>query len=628
MTTQSNRKLLSLGALAVLAVLLVAVILISNTVLRGARADLTQNHLYTLSQGTKNILASIDEPLHFTLYFSDKTAAQSPDEKAAVLRAYAPRVREMLTEMAARAGGKLRVDTVDPLPFSEEEDRASSLGLQPLPWGQGGTSIFLGLAATNSTTGKSVMPILDPGKETFLEYDIAKMIHELSMAKKPVVGMISSLPMGAGFDPQTRQVRQPPAIMSQLEQLFEVRQLTPAAVKAIDKDIGVLVLVHPKNLSDDAQYAIDQFVLRGGHLLVFVDPLAESDDSGADPQNPQAAMLADKSSDLPRLFKAWGVEYDARKVVLDVQHALQISLVQGAPPVRHAAVLGFSKRDLNPTDITTATLQSINVSSAGYFQLAKDAKNKLSPLIQTSADAMTVPSERVKILPDPSQLLVGYKPDGDQPLVIAGRLEGKFATAFPERKEEGHLAVGKDGGEIILVADTDVLTNRLWVQVQAFFGQQTLNAFANNGDFIVNAVDNLGGSSDLISIRGRATSQRPFTTVEDMRRAAEESFRGKERELQTRLSDTERRLTELQSGKSKDNELILSPEQKAELEKFQTQKLSIRKELRQVRLSLDERISALGTRLKLINIGLMPLLLTLFALGFAWWTKRRVRAMR
>ena len=225
----------------------------------------------------------------------------------------------------------------------------------------------------------------------------------LSM-KKPVVGVISSLPMGAGFDPQTRQVRQPPAIVSQLEQLFEVRQLTPAAVKTIDKDIGVLALVHPKNLSDDAQYAIDQFVLRGGHLLVFVDPLAESDEAGADPQNPQAAMMADKSSDLQRLFKAWGVEYDAKKVVLDVQHALQISLVQGAPPVRHAAILGFTKRDLNPTDITTATLQSINVSSAGYFQLAKDAKNKLTPLIQTSADAMTVPSERVKFSPTLARL--------------------------------------------------------------------------------------------------------------------------------------------------------------------------------------------------------------------------------
>ncbi len=619
----SNRKLLTVGALAVLAVLLVAVILISNTLLRGARLDLTQNHLYTLSQGTKNILASIEEPIHLTLFFSDKAAAESTQPEAATLRNYAPRVREMLTEMAARAGGKLRVEAIDPLPFSEEEDRATGFGLQALPWGPGGANIFLGLVGTNSTNGKSVMPIVNPSNESFLEYDIAKMIHELSMRKKPAVGLITSLPMGAGFDAATRQMRQPWAIQQQLEQLFEVRTLTAASLKSIDKDINVVVLVHPKSFSDDAQYAIDQFVLRGGHLLVFVDPVAEADDSGADPNNPQAAMFADKSSDLPKLFKAWGVDYDPKKVVLDREHALQITMTQGAPPVRHAAILGFTKRDLNPTDVTTATLQSINVSTAGFFLLAKDSKNKLTPLIQTSADAMSVPSERVKFLPDPSQLLVDYKPDGSQPFVIAGRLEGKFTSAFPERNEAGHLAEAKDNAEIILVADTDVLSNRMWVQVQPFFGQQVMNAFANNGDFIVNAVDNLGGSSDLISIRGRATSQRPFTTVEDMRRAAEESFHDKERDLQSKLADTERRLTELQSGKAKENEMILSPEQKAELQKFQDQKVSIRKELRQVRRGLDDRIDALGTRLKLINIGLMPLLITLLALGFVWWKRQR-----
>jgi len=617
-----NKKLLTFGALAVLAVLFVAVILVSNTLFRGARLDLTQNHLYTLSQGTKNILSTIEEPVNLTLYFSDKAAAESASPDAAALRNYAPRVREMLAEMAARAGGRLRVTTIDPLPFSEDEDRATTLGLQALPWGQGGANLFLGIVGTNSTNGKSVMPIADPRKETFLEYDVAKMIHELSMAKKPAVGLISGLQMGAGFDAQTRQMRQPWAIQSQLEQLFEVRTLTPAAVKTIDKDISVLVVVQPKNLPDEAQYAIDQFVLRGGHLLVFVDPLAEADDSGADPNNPQAAMLADRSSDLPKLFKAWGVEFDPKKIVLDREHALQITTPQGQP-VRHAAILGFTQRDLNPTDITTAQLQSINVSTAGYFQLVKDSKNKLTPLIQTSTDAMTAPSDRVKFLSDPSQLLVDYKPDGTQPFVVAARLEGKFATAFPERKDAGHLTESQADGEIILVADTDILSNRLWVQVQPFFGQQVMNAFANNGDFTVNAVDNLGGSSDLISIRGRATSQRPFTTVDDMRRAAEESFRGKERELQQRLSDTEHKLTELQSGKSKENEMILSPEQKAELQKFQDQKVAIRKELRAVRRSLDDRIEALGTRLKLLNIGLMPLLITLFALGFVWWKRQR-----
>jgi ABC-type uncharacterized transport system involved in gliding motility auxiliary subunit len=612
-----NRKFMTGGALAVLALLFVAVILISNALFRGARLDLTQSNLYTLSQGTKNILVNIDEPVHLYLFFSDKATQDLPQ-----LRTYATRVREMVQEMAARSSGKLKLDVIDPQPFSEDEDRATGYGLQSVPSGQGGENIFFGLAGTNSTNGKAVIPFLQPDKEAFLEYDIAKLIHELSNPKKPAVGLISSLQMGSGFDPQTRQMREPWAVEQQLEQLFDVRQLTAASVKTIDKDISVLVLVHPKALPDDALYAIDQFVMRGGHLLVFVDPNAESDDSGADPNNPQAAMFADKSSDLPKLFKAWGVEYDPHKVALDREHALQISVAQGAPPVRDAAILGFAKRDLNHDDVTTANLDSINISTTGFFQLAKDSKNKLVPLIQTSNDAMAVPTDRIKFLPDPSQLLAGYQPSKEN-YVIAGRLQGKFTTAFPERKDDGHLAEAKDDGAIILVGDTDLLTNRLWVQIQPFFGQKIMNAFANNGDFFVNAVDNLTGSSDLISIRGRATSQRPFTTVEDMKRAAEENFRGAEQELQKQLSDTERKLTELQSGKSKGSEMILSPEQQAELTSFQQKKVDIRKQLRQVRRGLDERIESLGARLKFVNIGLMPLLITLAALAFAMWKRRR-----
>jgi len=613
-----NRKLLTGGALAVLAVLLVAVILVSNALFRGARLDLTQSHLYTLSNGTRNILGSIDEPIHLYLFYSDKGTQNLPQ-----LRTYAQRVREMLGEMAARAGGKIRLDVIDPLPFSEDEDRATGFGLQAVPTGQGSESIFFGLVGTNSTNGKSVIPFLQPDKEAFLEYDVAKLIHELSATKKVAVGMITGLPMSSSFDPATRQMREAWAIDTQLQQSFDVRQLSAPSLKSIDKDIGVVVLVQPKNLNDDALYAIDQFVLRGGHLLVFVDPQAEADDSGADPNNPQAAMFANKSSDLPKLFKAWGVQYDPTKVVLDRVHALQISVQQGAPPVRDPAILGFAKRDLNPDDVTTASLDSINISSAGYFALDKDAKGKLIPLIQTSSEAMVVPSERLKFLPDPSQLLVGYQPSGEKPYIIAGRLEGKFSTAFPERKEEGHLSESKDDGVIVMVADTDLLTNRLWVQIQPFFGQKVMNAFANNGDFFINSVDNLTGSSDLISIRGRATSQRPFTTVEEMRRAAEESFRGKEKELQQKLSDTERKLAELQSGKSKDQEMILSPEQRAELQRFLDQKVEVRKELRQVRRGLDDKIEALGTRLKLVNIALMPFLITAAALGFAAWKRRR-----
>jgi gliding motility-associatede transport system auxiliary component len=616
-----NRKALSGTALIVLAVLFVAVMLLVNVVFRGARIDLTQNHLYTLSDGTKKIISSIDEPIHLYLYFSDKGTQDLPQ-----LRTYYTRVREMLEEIAGRSGGKIKLELIDPLPFSEDEDRAASFGLQSVPVGSAGDKVFFGLAGTNSTSGQSSIPFFQPDKEAFLEYDIAKLIHELSVSKKPVVGLLSGLPIAAKFDPQTRQMREPWAVEQQWSQLFDMRNLTASSLKAIDKDVDVLVVVHPKDLPEDAQYAIDQFVLRGGHLLVFVDPDAELDDSAADPNNPMAAMMADRSSDMPRLFKAWGIEYDPKKIVLDRSRALPISMGEGQAPVRHPAILGFTADDLNHDDVTTANLDSINVSTAGYFELSKDVKDEqLTPLIQTTGDATTVPSETLRVLQDPNRLYTDYKPGGEH-LIVAARLSGKFKTAFPERKDAEALKESKQDGQIILVADTDILSDRMWVQIRPFFGQKLMNAFANNGDFAVNALDNMAGSSDLISIRGRATSQRPFTTVEALKRNADERFRSKEEELQKELSDTERKLTELQSAKSKDQAQILSSEQKTELENFLKRKLEIRKELRGVRRQLDAEIESLGTRLKLVNIVLMPILVTLAALAFAWWRNQRRRA--
>jgi len=615
-----NRKALSGTALVVFGVLFVAVLLVVNVLFRGARVDLTQGHLYTLSDGTKNILQSIDEPINLYFFYSDKGSQDIPQ-----VRAYATRVREMLQEMASRSGGKLKLQVIDPLPFSEDEDRATSMGLQSIPVSAAGDKIFLGIAGTNSTNGQASIPFLQPDKEAFLEYDIAKLIHELESPKKPVVGLLSGLPITAGMDAQTHQMRQAWAVDQQWTQLFDVKDVDAATLKSVDKDMDVLVVVHPKNLSDDAQYAIDQFVLRGGHLLAFVDPDAELDAAGGDPNNPMAAMMADKSSDLPKLFKAWNVDYDPRKVVVDRARALPISMGEGQAPVRHPAILGLTAADLNHDDVLTANLSTINVTTAGFFDLSKDAKDeKLEPLIQTSSDATTVPVDRVRMLADPSSLLADYQPAGS-PFVIAARLTGKLKTAFPERKGDGALAESKGDAQVVLVADTDLLSDRMWVQVRSFLGQSIMNAFANNGDFAVNALDNLAGSSDLIAIRGRATSQRPFTTVEAIKRSADERFRAKEQDLQRELSDTERKLTELQSAKSQDQAQILSPEQKTELDNFLKRKVEIRKELRAVRRQLDAEIESLGTRLKIINILLMPLLVTLGALAFAWWRAQRRR---
>jgi ABC-type uncharacterized transport system involved in gliding motility auxiliary subunit len=616
-----NRKTLTGSALSLLAILFVAVVLISNTLFRGARLDLTEGSLYTLSEGTRNILGKLDEPIHLTLYFSDKATAESNNPGIRGLRLYFDRVREMLEEMRSRAGGKFQLEVIDPLPYSEAEDRAAASGVQGIPLGPAGEKIFLGLVGSNSTDGQATIPFFEPGKESFLEYDVAKLVHELTTVKKPVVGVLSDLKMTADFDPNTG-MSEPWVVYQQLSQQFDVKELNAKGLKAIDSSINLLVLVHPKHLDDDAQYAIDQFVLRGGHLIAFVDPQAEMDQGKGDPNNPMAAMMASKSSDLPALFKAWGVEYSPAEVVLDRVHALTVNSPHGEAPVRHPGILRISQANLKHDDVVTANLDTIHMATAGSFKLAKDSPNKLVPLIQTGDQAMTAPTERLKFLQDPSSLLIGFKPTGER-YVLAARLEGKFRTAFPQRSEAGHLAEAKDSGEILLVADTDLLTDRLWVRSQDFFGQKLQNVFASNGDLFINAVDNLSGSSDLISIRGRGTSSRPFTKVEELKATADDRFRAKEQELQTELNETERKLVELQSGKSKDDKFVLSPEQQKELENFLKRKVEIRKQLREVRRQLDADIDALGGWLKFINIALMPVLLTLGTLGFLGWKHRQ-----
>ena len=616
----SGRRLLTGSNLVVLAVLFVAAVLLSGLLLRGARLDLTQNRLYTLSDGTKHIIDGIDEPIHLYFFCSQTTARAVPG-----LDTYATRVRELLEEIAARSHGKVILETIDPLPFSEAEDRAAGYGLTAVPVGAGGDSLYFGLAGTNATDGQVSIPIFQPDKETFLEYDVAKLMSSLATEKRPVGGILSSLDMGPGFDAQTRSVRNGWVIDDQLRQLFDVRKVDPG-IGMIDDAIDLLVLVHPKNLSDDALYAVDQFVLRGGHVMVFVDPDAEAEAVAPD-TDPSTAMMQSRASDLPRLFKAWGVHYDPSRVVLDANLALHTQSSADARPERHLAVLGLRQPNMNQDDVISAQLESVNLSTSGYFELAEGATTKMESLAQSSDNASTVASDRLRFLPDPSSLFNDFTPTGTR-YVLAARLTGPVKSAFPEHKEDGHLAESKGDVNIVLFADTDMLNDRLWVQVQNFFGQRIYNAFANNGDFVINAVDNLIGSSDLIAVRTRATSARPFTTVETLKRQADDRFRSKEQELQAELTQTEQKLQELESSKGEGSEAILSDEQRAEIERFRSEKLRVRKELRQVRRQLDADIETLGAKLKFINIIGVPLLVTLVAIGFAWWRGRQRRQRR
>ena len=633
--SSAGRRRIGYSTLALLALVFIAAVMASNTLLRGWRIDLTENRLYTLSPGTRSLLGKLEEPINLYLFFSDRETAD-----VQFLRTYAVRVREMLEELALHSDGMLRVEVIDPQPFSEEEDRATQLGLQSVNLGTLGENIFFGLAGTNSVGEEAAIPFLDPQKEPFLEYDIARMIYSLATPEKPVIGLMSGVMMSGGFDPQAQRPLSPWVITQQVRQLFDVRTL-PTSVERIDDDIDVLWLVHPTNLDEQTLYAIDQFVLRGGRALIFVDPLAEVASAAAGP----SGFGMPSGSNLERLFDAWGVEFSADTVVADDVNALSVSMGFGRT-VRHIGLLGVDANGLDQEDVITSGLETVNIGTAGRFTASDDGGARFEPLVMSSERAALVPAVRFQFLSDPGELLNDFRPSGER-YVLAARLSGPLESAFPDGPprtdsadddEDGAAADDAEAPEttadaeptedeaagaakaahiasteeanVVLVGDVDVLSDRLWVQSQSFLGQQILTAFASNGDFVVNALDNLSGSSDLIGLRSRATFSRPFTRVEALRREADAQFRATEQRLQDELAETERRLGELQAQRQDSTSLLMTPEQQQEIRRFENEQLRIRQELRAVRRNLDRSIEQLGTTLKVLNIGVLPLALT------------------
>jgi ABC-type uncharacterized transport system involved in gliding motility auxiliary subunit len=593
------------GGLLALAVLFLGVVMLSNLALRGVRVDLTQNRLYTLSPGTAQVIAELKEPVTLYFFFSRETASsQSP-----LILPYANRVRDFLEELAARSGGKVRLVNVDPQPFSDDEDRAAQYGLQPLQAAPAGEPLYFGLAGTNSTDGRAAIPGFTPDREEFLEYDVAKLIHELGTAKKPVIGLMSSLPMQGQFNQMTGQMSEPWPVITQLEQLFTLRPLTSDTVR-IEPDVDVLMLVHPKNLPPKTLYAIDQFVMRGGKVLLFVDPYSGAELGGQDPEAMPAGPMAGHASDLSPLLQSWGVSYDPKSVLGDLQLGLEVRTNMQSAPVRHIGILGLRHDDMAAKDVVTTSLDAINVATAGILAHRDGAKTNFEPLLLSSTQAAPIPAARFAELADPAALRDGFKPTG-QRYALAARITGDLLSAYPDAKPAAgpplaHLAKTSAPANIIVIADTDLLLDYLWVQTRDAFGQRFSQAFASNGDFIANALDNLGGSSALISIRGRASFSRPFERIEALRRQADDRLRSKALELQAELQQTETKLTELQSKRDDQSSLMPSADQEQELKRFTAEKNRVRKELRNTQRGLDVDIDRLESRLRVINIALMP----------------------
>jgi ABC-type uncharacterized transport system involved in gliding motility auxiliary subunit len=423
-------------------------------------------------------------------------------------------------------------------------------------------------------------------------------------------------------------------ILTQMKQTFDVRMLS-SDIDKVPADVDVLMLVHPKDLGTKTLYAIDQYVLGGGHALVFVDPHGESDQPPHDPQNPMAAMTAPRNSNLDKLFDAWGIEMVSGQLAADIDAATRVGL--GGPrsqSVEYVAWLSLKEDNFDKYDFVTSELKEITMASAGYFRV-KDVKKtggdddntsdsanddgvKFMPMIRTGSRAMSIPASSVQFRPNPVGLLDNYRP-GKEKLTLAGRVTGKVKSAWPLGAPEGvsvenPLKESTGPVNVIVVADVDMLEDRFWVNVQNFLGQRIAIPRANNGAFVINAIDNLSGSNDLISLRSRANFSRPFERLKEIQRDAEKQFRNRETELQAKLRETEQKLQDMQRQKGSDASMILSPEQQREIKRFRAEQVKTRKELRNVQHELRKNIESLGSTLKFINIALVPLLIILFAI--------------
>ena len=645
-----QRGLITSGSLILAVILVLALNVLANNSVRSARLDLTEDKLFTLSRGSINVVQGLQEPITLRLYFSETLANQLPQ-----LKRYGARVRETIEEFASIADGKIRLEVIDPEPFSDAEDDAVRNGLQALPV-SGTDNLYFGLVGTNTVDDRQVIKYFQQAKEAFLEYDLTRMIYNLSDPKRPMVGIITAHQMNVDISPMLTLGGRGPqqwAIVPQIRETFDLKQIE-ASDEKIPDDVDILFIAHPGTLSEKLLYAIDQFVLKGGRAIVVVDPFSEV--ALAFRQQPQPGGLqVPDHSELPKLLQAWGVVVEEKKFVGDWRHAQKVNV--GRPgKVKVMAYLAWQSLDAgnyNLEDVVMSGLGPIRIASAGAIKKLDSGTTELTPLLTGSAESMLFDVELIRLGPNPQNLLDNYKPDTEA-YVLAARVSGPVKSAFPdgppkdEKAAAGqqataaaettkdatdeaaetppHLAESQSDINVIVIADSDFLFDQFWVREQNFYGQKLFVATAANADMIINALDNLAGSDDLIGLRSRGKSERRFEVMSDLRRAAEKDFLARERELAETLKKTQERLNDLQGKTSAGGGALLSTQQQEEIEKARDEILITRKALRDVQHDLNKDIERLETELKFANIGLVPVLIGLIALILVLLRYRRRRA--
>lgn len=630
----------SLGVAAVFIIVLVVNALGSRV---KTRIDLTQERAYTLSQGTRNILAKLDTPIQIRFY-STRGDARMPVQ----LKAYAQHVEDLLGEYRQAGKGQIEIQKLDPQPDSDAEDSAKLDGIEPQQLQLDMEPIYLGISVS-MLDQKEAIPFLSPERERLLEYDISRAISRVMTPDKPTVGIMSTLqPAGMGMNPMMMRMQQrgtqPWVIYSELKRDFNVKTVEMTA-DSIPDDVKVLFLIHPKGITDAAQYAIDQFVLRGGKLIALLDPLAVLDRSA---QQGPMGMNMGSSSTIDKLLKAWGLNFESGKVVADLEFLGRTR--EGRQP----AVLALNEKALNRDDIITADANNLFLVFAGAFSGTPAEGLKQTVLLHSSKNSQLVDGMSAQF--GGEKLIQDFAPSNTEyPLAV--RLTGKFKTAFPEgkpkaadpaspekpedkdkekkddKKADESLKESKTDGAVLLIGDSDFVQDQIAVQeMQNPFGGGQRMVMPANGNlaFAQAAIEQLAGDQNLITVRSRASRERQFTVVNEMQAKAESAYRSKIKELETSLSDTQAKLNQLQQSKAEKGggqRFILSPEQQAEITNFRKKETEVKTQLKDERKKLRADIDSLQNRIKWMNIALMPLLVTGAGIGLAVVRHRR-RAAR
>jgi len=596
-----KRLFMTSSGIGLLLVGMIAINIISSRLF--FRGDLTQDKVYSLSEGTRNILSKLSNEVTFQLYFS-----KSSPELPVMIKTYASRVEEVLREYAARSGGKITVEVYDPKPDSDEEVWARRYGMSPvrLP---SGAEMYFGVALLYG--GKDVaIPYLDPRREEFLEYDVSEALLQTQSATKLKIGIASSLPViGGGGSPfMGGGGSQTWAFVEQLKRNSEVQEIKPDA-KVIPEDVKVLILMHPKGMSDSFAYAVDQFVLGGGSVIVAVDPMSRVDLGQAAQMAQMGGQMPETSSDAPKLFQAWDVVYNKSELVGDLTYTVRVNA--GGMVTPYPFFMNMDDQVFSKNSPITSKLGSMLIAEGGHFKLKDGSPFKMEALISTSKESGTASAQMAAFM-GPADLAKEMKADGTQ-RVIAAMITGKFKSAFgagapaDSSTGKGHIAEAANDVAVMVIADTDFLFDGNAVDRIQFGPQVILRPKNDNVNFLANAVETLGGNMDLISIRSRGRIARPFTKVQEIQVDAQKRYQEEEQRLSARINELQKELNDLQAQRAGGSRFTLSNEQQLKIDSFRAEEKAARERRREVRKGLREDIEKLGKRLVAANMLVMPL---------------------